>query len=40
VLTPRELPALDELEAAQVDLADLADLQGTVALLRETGALP
>jgi iron(III) transport system substrate-binding protein len=40
IVTARELPALDELNAASIDLADLADLQGTVALLRETGVLP
>lgn len=40
VVTPRELPALSELSPAPVDLADLADLQGTVRLLRETGVLP
>jgi iron(III) transport system substrate-binding protein len=40
VMTPRELPALSELDAADVDLSDLADLQGTVAVLRETGTLP
>jgi iron(III) transport system substrate-binding protein len=40
VVTARELPARDELNAANIDLADLADLQGTVALLRETGVLP
>jgi len=34
------LPPLDQLSVAQVDLADLADLQGTVRLLRSTGALP
>lgn len=40
VVTARELTPLSELNAAEVDLADLADLQGTVELLRETGALP
>jgi iron(III) transport system substrate-binding protein len=40
VVTARELPPLAELNAANIDLADLADLQGTVALLRETGVLP
>ena len=40
VVTARELPPLEELNAAEIDLADLADLQGTVALLRETGVLP
>ena len=40
VRTQRELPPLAELNAVQVDLADLADLEGTLALLREVGALP
>lgn len=40
VVTARELPPLAELNAAEIDLADLADLQGTVALLREVGVLP
>ncbi len=33
------LPALADLETPDVDLSELADLQGTVALLREVGAL-
>lgn len=33
------LPALESLEAPDVDLSDLADLQGTVELLREVGAI-
>jgi iron(III) transport system substrate-binding protein len=33
------LPALDEIQAPNVDLADLADLQGTLKLLQETGAI-
>jgi iron(III) transport system substrate-binding protein len=40
VRTPRELPPLGDLNAPQVDLADLADLEGTLALLRDVGALP
>lgn len=40
VKTPRELTPLSELNHVQVDLADLADLQGTVELLSEVGALP
>ncbi|MGD2163212.1 MAG: iron ABC transporter substrate-binding protein [Anaerolineales bacterium] len=40
VVTARELPALADLNATNIDLADLADLQGTIALLRETGVLP
>ncbi|MEX2534119.1 MAG: iron ABC transporter substrate-binding protein [Trueperaceae bacterium] len=34
-----ELPSLDELETPNVDLSDLADLEGTLELLQETGAL-
>jgi iron(III) transport system substrate-binding protein len=33
------LPALDSIEAPDIDLSDLADLQGTVALLRDVGAI-
>ncbi len=33
------LPALDEIESPEIDLNSLADLQGTVELMRETGAL-
>jgi iron(III) transport system substrate-binding protein len=33
------LPALDSIEAPEMDLSDLADLQGTVALLRDVGAI-
>ena len=40
VRTQRELPPLAELNAIQVDLANLADLEGTLALLRDVGALP
>lgn len=40
VRTHRELRPLSELNAVQIDLADLADLHGTVQLLREVGALP
>jgi iron(III) transport system substrate-binding protein len=36
----RELQPLSELNAPSVDLADLADLRGTVTLLNEVGALP
>ena len=36
----RDLQPLNELNAPSVDLADLADLRGTVALLSEVGALP
>ncbi len=37
---PAGLVPLAELNAPQIDLADLADLKGTVELLREVGALP
>jgi len=40
VLTQRELPLLADLNAIQVDLADLADLESTLALLREAEVLP
>ena len=33
------LPAIDEIEAPDVDLSELADLQGTVSLLRDVGAI-
>jgi iron(III) transport system substrate-binding protein len=33
------LPTVDELEAPAIDLSDLEDLQGTLTLLQETGAL-
>jgi iron(III) transport system substrate-binding protein len=33
------LPAIESLESPAIDLGDLADLQGTVALLREVGAI-
>lgn len=35
-----ELPALDELEAPEIELTELADLEGTLALLSEVGVLP
>lgn len=35
----RELTPLAEIPAPQIDLADLGDLQGTLKLMRETGAL-
>jgi iron(III) transport system substrate-binding protein len=34
-----DLPSLDELDAPEVDLSSLEDLQGTLELLREVGAL-
>jgi iron(III) transport system substrate-binding protein len=35
-----QLPPLDELQPPAIDLTDLADLQGTQELLRDTGVLP
>jgi len=35
-----QLAPLDSLSRMAIDLADLADLQGTVALLQSVGALP
>ena len=40
VVTHRELPTLDTLAVPGIELSALTDLQGTVALLREVGALP
>jgi iron(III) transport system substrate-binding protein len=40
VITDPALPPLDTLHAAEVDLTRLADMQGTVALLRAEGILP
>jgi len=40
VVAPRELPGLDTLHQITIDVADLADMQGSVSLLRETGILP
>jgi iron(III) transport system substrate-binding protein len=40
VVTYSALPPLSELNAAEVDLTNLADMQGTVTLLREEGILP
>lgn len=40
VIAPRELPALESLHKLSIDVADLADLQGTISLLRETAILP
>jgi len=39
VQTPEELPPLSEIEAPNVHLGDLDDLQGTLELLRRTGVL-
>ncbi|HYN88166.1 MAG TPA: hypothetical protein VER55_06535, partial [Ardenticatenaceae bacterium] len=35
-----ELPPLGELEAPEIELTELADLEGTLALLSEVGVLP
>lgn len=40
VTTPDELTPLSQLNAADIDLADLADLQGTARMLSELGILP
>lgn len=40
ISVPHGLPPLRELHAIQINLADLADLEGTIQLLREVGALP
>lgn len=40
VRTHRELTSLGELTVPEVDLADLADLEGTAQLLSDVGALP
>ena len=37
--TDPRLPALEQIEAPDIDLSDLADLQGTVELLRDVGAI-
>ncbi len=37
--SPEGLPPLDEVQTPPLDLADLADLEGTLTLLREVGAL-
>jgi iron(III) transport system substrate-binding protein len=39
VPAPSGLPALSELEAPAIDLSDLADLEGTLELLRDVGVL-
>ena len=36
----RLLTPLEEINAPQIDMADLGDLEGTLALLRDTGILP
>ena len=40
VHTARELTALHDLNATEIDLVDLADLRGTVTLLQDVGILP
>jgi iron(III) transport system substrate-binding protein len=40
VPTSAELPPLASIETPDIDLSDLSDLQTTLDLLRETGALP
>jgi iron(III) transport system substrate-binding protein len=37
--SPEGLPSVDELDPPAIDLSDLEDLQGTITLLEETGAL-
>jgi iron(III) transport system substrate-binding protein len=37
---PAGQPPLDELQTPEIDLSDLSDLQGTLALLNQTGVLP
>lgn len=37
---PAGLPALEELDVPEIDLSDLADLQGTLRLMQEVGVLP
>ena len=40
VVVSRELVPLEEINQPAIALADLADLEGTVRLLRETGVIP
>jgi iron(III) transport system substrate-binding protein len=40
VTTHRVLVPLDKINAPDIDMADMADLQGTLALLRSTGIIP
>lgn len=37
---PAGMPALDQIQAPDIDLSDLSDLQATLSLLNETGVLP
>jgi iron(III) transport system substrate-binding protein len=40
VIAPQDLPSIAELNSTKIRITELADLQGTVDLLREVGALP
>lgn len=40
VKTPRVLVPLSEIKSPEIDMVDVADLRGTLRLLRETGVLP
>ncbi len=40
VNTHRLLPSIDELNGPKVDAGDLADVEGTQALLRDLGIIP
>jgi len=40
VQTDRLLKPLSEINSPQIDMADMADLKGTLSLLRETGIIP
>ena len=40
VKTNRLLKPLPEINSPEIDMADMADLKGTLSLLRETGILP
>ncbi len=39
VAAPKELTPIDDIPSPKIDLAKLGDLQGTLKLMRETGAL-
>ena len=40
VQTNRLLKPVSEINSPQIDMADMADLKGTLSLLRETGIIP
>lgn len=40
VAGPAGIPSLDQIQAPDIDLSDLSDLQATLSLLNETGVLP